>query len=63
MAALKSAHKTRVAAKTSPKGMGWKLKIARELRATTSVTVPWLTHALHMGSASGVRALMARNKT
>ena len=50
------------AAKTSPKGTGWKLKIARELRATTSVTAPWLAQALHMGSASSVRALLARTK-
>jgi len=62
-AALRRVHKNMRTAKASAKGADWKLRIVVQLRATTSVTVPWLAQALHIGTPGGVRALLARHNT
>jgi len=62
-AVLARLNRTRRDVLDSAKGAAWKLLVVSELRRTTTATVPWLAQALHMGAASGLRALLARNKT
>jgi REP element-mobilizing transposase RayT len=51
--------RTLAEAATTPKGAQWKLEAVRELRRTTSVTVPWLAAALRMGTPGAVRGLLS----
>lgn len=57
---LQSKGRTSQEAAAAPKGEPWKLEIVRELRRTTSITIPWLAAALHMGKPGAVRSLLSR---
>lgn len=53
-AALKDAGKSFADAESSPKGAGWKVAIARELRTTVAAPYQWIATALKMGHPAAV---------
>ena len=56
--ALKASSKTEEDIALSPKGTAWKAKIAKQLRAKTTVGNPWIAQRLNMGHPSRVTNLI-----
>ncbi len=57
--ALSRAGRTRADLRTSPKGEGWKLEIAMDLKTKTTATSRWLADALHLGAPSSLRTYLS----
>ncbi len=56
---LKQAKKKASDIKVEPKGVGWKIEIARQLRKETAAGNPWIAQHLNMGHPSRVSNLIS----
>ncbi|MGH7945837.1 MAG: transposase [Opitutaceae bacterium] len=61
-ACLARAGKSTQAARAERKGVAWKIAIAAHLKATTTVSNPWLAQTLHMGAPAVVSRYVAECK-
>ena len=47
-------------AAATPKGVAWKIDLARRLRTVAAAPYRWIAETLNMGAPSSVRAYLAR---
>ena len=45
------------------RGAPWKITLARELRRTTSATIPWIARVLHLGAPKSLSVYLSRLRT
>ena len=57
---LHEARRTTAEAVVAPKGVGWKVSIARRLRREAGAPYSWIVRALTMGSPGAVRVAVCR---
>jgi REP element-mobilizing transposase RayT len=59
-AALQEAGKSLTDVESAPKGVGWKVAIARQLRTTVAAPYRWIAMTLKMGHPAAVRGYLSR---